>query len=363
MTEMLTAMFSRHQMHVALPELAAAANAARPLALLLLKLRDFPLWQQRLTPLAADRLLEIAAGLIVEHTPATAVAARWNNATFALLLPRMQIWQAEELAVELSEHARQAVLPAIFEYQGLTLDFISGAATLPPHDFIRLSQAAERQLALEEGGIFARLDMTAVEGARPQPQALISLATSYLAYRDDYLRRHAVISAAFASETARRLGMDERLQQELRLAAAFCDIALIETAGAALHKPGPLTLAEWRRIKRHPECAAGLCRSLGLSDELSEAVFAHHEALDGSGYPRGLRGAELSGAAAILGAAQAYAALLLPRPYRPARKPFAARAELGRLAGRLWPERVVRQLLLIDDKSAAWRRDMELSQG
>ena len=112
MTDLLTGLLSRHQLHIALPELAAEARPAKPLTLLLLKLRDFELWQGRLTPLAADHLLKITANIISEAAPKTSLCARWSDSIFAILLSATPLWQAEALAEEIRETAAAAPIPA-----------------------------------------------------------------------------------------------------------------------------------------------------------------------------------------------------------------------------------------------------------
>ena len=345
MTDLLTGLYSRHQLHIALPELAAVSRPARPLTLLLLKLRDFGLWQGQLTPLAADHLLKTAAEILQNMAPPTALAARWNDAIFALLLPDTPIWQAEALAEELREAAASTQLPAIFDYQGIRLDFYYGTAASPPTDHNRLPFVAEEQLRHSEGGVFAELMLSSPPLPDPPTlNAYIHLASRYLAAGDPYLRRHGQMTAAYALEIARRLNLSQSAQNELRIAATLADIAMAESAGLALKKPGPLTLAEFKRIQRHPLLAAQLCNSLNLPQTVVETVLYHHEHGDGSGYPEGLFASDIPFSAAILGAASAFSAMLLPRPYRAAKKLFFARTALK---NEYWPKSVLEELRAI----------------
>ena len=342
MTDLLTGLLSRHQLHIILPELAAEARPTKPLSLLLLKLRDFQLWQNSLTPLAADHLLKISADIIRQNAPRTATCARWSDSIFALLLPATPIWQAETLAENIRETAAQTQMPAIFEYQGMSLDFCYGVAASPPTEYSRLAAGAEEQLRHDEGGVFAELMLCSPPlPDTPTLNAYIHLASRYLGSGDPYLRRHHQLTEAYALEIARRLSLSEAAITELKTAAALADIAMTEAAGAALHKPGPLTLAEYRRIQKHPVLAAQLCESLFLPDSVTDIVRYHHEHIDGSGYPQGLEGAAIPFMASILGAASSFAAMLLPRPYRPAKKIFAAKAAMK---SDHWPEPVLRAL-------------------
>ena len=351
MIDVLTGLSSRHWLHMQIPEYAARATAAEPLALLLLRVKDFSLWQERLTPLAADSLLTLAAEALQRAAPANSAAARWENDTFALLLPDCPVWRAEDVGEKLRDALQESVLPMVFEMQNLQLDLCYGAAASPPVELNSLTQEAERQLRRAGGGVFAQLlkadALAASDIQRDTAAAYIHLAEAYLAHGDPYLRRHGQMTAGYAQQVGRRLGMSELMLSELSLAAAFADIAMAEAAGAALAKPGCLTPGEFNRIKRHPVFAAELAASLGLPQGVIAAVRSHHERLDGSGYPDGLHGREIPLAASVLGACGAFAAMLLPRPYRPARKLYRARAEISEGAGRLWPAAVAREIVCL----------------
>lgn len=346
MTDLLTGLPTRHQLHLRLPELAVAANMAAPLTLLLLKIKDFSLWQSHLTPLAADRLLGLAAQVIQENCPPRAYPARWSGATFALLIPDCPLWQAEEHAERLREAAARQELPAIFNYEGLVLDFVSGCSTLPPQDIWQLATAAEAELKRAQGGVFGTLSMQ--PNLPAEREILLRLGRSFLAQSGPYLPRLSMLTSSLALATGRRMGLSTVELADLELAAGYADIALTETAGQALTKPGALTAGEYRKICRHPIFAAQLCRNLNLGEQVTEAVLYHHERPDGNGYPEGLNASQIPRLAAILAAASIYASLLLPRPYRPARRPFTARAEINLLAGKAVDAEVAHHLLLVE---------------
>lgn len=347
MSDLLTGLHSRHQLHIEMLSLAARANAARPLALLLLEVRDFDLWQRQLTPLAGDKLIQAVGEILNRAAPDGAYLARWNNACFAMLLPECPLWCAEDVGEALRVEAQQAALPSIFAYHGLGLDLVYGAACLPPSDTANLTLAAEEQLDRAKGGPLSRL-LVRPDGVHLQEgaaEAYVRLAESYLIHGDPYLKRHGRMTSGYAQQVGRRLGFSAEQLEELAIAAAFSDIAMKEAAGACLEKPGCLTYGEFRRVARHPVFSAELCRALGLPEGVRETVLCHHESWDGSGYPEGRKGEEIPLSAAILSACGAFAAMLLPRPYRPARKLYAARAILSQGAGRKWPAPVVREVI------------------
>ena len=368
MTDLLTGLITRHQLHLQMPGFAVRANPEAPLSLLLLKIKDFPLWQSRLTPLAADHLLTISAKLISEYCPAAALAARWGGSTFALLLPSKPLWQAENIALEINQAAKALALPGIFRFEGLSLEFYVGGASMPPDDLWQLIFQAETELKRSENGFWHNLlhlnspdnsesttaTASAKQGQPPaEPEVLMQLGCSLLSLSAPYLPRHSSLTASLAVATGRHFKLSDTQLTDLKLAAIYADSALPQSAGALLHKPGPLTMGEYRKIQRHPALAADLCQSLNLPETVCQAVLYHHERPDGKGYPQGLKGEKIPPLAAILAGAAIYAALVLPRPYRPAYRPFAARQELTKMAGKAIMPEIVQQLLLLDSASLA----------
>ena len=347
MTDALTGLNSRHELHIELAAYAARADSAHPLTLLLLKIRDWDLWRHHVTPLATDRLLQVTGTVLQKVAPADAFLARWSDCVFGLLLPNCPQWCGEDIGEALRVEAQQAVLPAILSCQGLGLDLVYGCGTIPPEEVNLLGLAAEEMLAQAEGGVFRsllprspweNLDSMAVE-------AYIRLAESFLAHGYPYLRRHGMMTAAYCQKVGQALEFSQNQLAELNLAAAFGDLCMAEAAGSALDKPGCLTYGEFRRMARHPVFAADLCRTLKMSRGVVDTVLYHHEALDGSGYPEALQGEEIPLSASLLGCCGAFAAMQLPRPYRPARPLDEAKNVLIRLADVRWPAKVVQALL------------------
>jgi HD-GYP domain-containing protein (c-di-GMP phosphodiesterase class II) len=94
-----------------------------------------------------------------------------------------------------------------------------------------------------------------------------------------------------------------------------------------------LTEDDWLAIRRHPELGADLLRDIGVYGPLSEIIVAHHERLDGKGYPHRLTGAEIPEIAKIIAVAEVYDTLTAPDTYRTRLSSFEALTELRRVAG------------------------------
>ena len=164
---------------------------------------------------------------------------------------------------------------------------------------------------------------------------IVSLALTIEA-RDAYTRGHCDRLAEYASALGRRLNLDADELTALNRGAYLHDIGKIGIPDAVLLKPGPLTPAEYKRMKQHPLIGDRLCGTLRSLAMVRPIVRQHHERLDGSGYPDGLRGDRISLLAQIVSIVDAYDAMTTDRPYRPAQSAEHAYDELIAEAARGW---------------------------
>jgi HD-GYP domain-containing protein (c-di-GMP phosphodiesterase class II) len=137
-----------------------------------------------------------------------------------------------------------------------------------------------------------------------------------LASKDASTREHTRRVAELAVQVGQDLGLRGGRLRGLAVAALLHDVGKLQVPDAILRKPGPLTQGEFDVIKRHPGDGAALLGHIGGFGAEAPLVRGHHERLDGSGYPDGLRGAELSLEVRILGVCDVYDALTSERVYR-----------------------------------------------
>lgn len=193
----------------------------------------------------------------------------------------------------------------------------------------RFCQEAPRLLA----GVEAEPIWETVLAAEPAPQRWINevqletIARAMAHFADvksSYTISHSTGVAALVETAARSLGLSETAVIALRRAALLHDLGRIGVPVGIWNKPGPLTQAEWERVRLHPYLTERvLVRSSALGP-LAAVAGLHHERLDGSGYYRGVAGPQISTAARILAAADFFHTKLEPRPHRPALTPEAA---------------------------------------
>jgi hypothetical protein len=139
----------------------------------------------------------------------------------------------------------------------------------------------------------------------------------------------------------RRLGMSGDDLTGLTTACRFRDLGMAIVPDSIIAKDGPLSEDEWQVIRQHPERSAEMLGSSPLLQGVREIVRASHEHLDGSGYPRGLRGDDVPFGSRVLLAIEAYMAMTQERPYREMLGMRDALSELQAYSGRLYDPVVV----------------------
>jgi putative two-component system response regulator len=157
--------------------------------------------------------------------------------------------------------------------------------------------------------------------------AFMALALTIEA-RDPTTRGHCERLAKWAVQLGKALGLTTEDLDALHRGGYLHDVGKIGVPDAVLLKPGPLTADEFEQMKRHTEIGDTLCAPLQSLREVRPIVLSHHEKLDGSGYPRGLRGEDIPVLAQIVGVVDVYDALTSQRPYRKALEPETAARHL-----------------------------------
>ena len=167
---------------------------------------------------------------------------------------------------------------------------------------------------------------------------LFSLALSIEA-KDPYTEGHCDRLSKYSVAMAERLGLRDELRVALHRAGIVHDIGKIAVPEHVLAKPGPLTDQEWVIMKQHPLVGERICSPLKSFRHVLPVIRHHHEKLDGSGYPDGLKGEQIPFTARILQTVDIYDALITERPYRKALPSEEAFAMMYEEAKRGWWDR------------------------
>jgi HD-GYP domain-containing protein (c-di-GMP phosphodiesterase class II) len=158
-------------------------------------------------------------------------------------------------------------------------------------------------------------------------EALNAIA-NFVDLKSPYTLGHSRAVSDLAAGAAAQLGLAESEVAVLRRTGFVHDFGRLGVSNAIWDKPGPLGAGEWERVRFFPYLTERMLHASAALAPLGAIAVQHRERLDGSGYPRGIAGNDISRPARILGVADAFQAMREPRPYRPELSPEAAASEL-----------------------------------
>jgi PAS domain S-box-containing protein len=187
-------------------------------------------------------------------------------------------------------------------------------------------------------------------------QSFIELAETtsrVLGVRDPYTQEHEQRVAELSQEVGRRFGLSEKKLVGLYLGGVLHDIGKIAIPETILTKPGELKEVEWEIIRSHPEVGYNqILKDTNFPWPVAEMTLHHHERLNGSGYPDGLEGDELTQEVRIIGTVDVVEAMSTRRPYRPPRSKEETLNELNQGKGTKYDPEVVEALKKMIDENA-----------
>jgi putative nucleotidyltransferase with HDIG domain len=170
--------------------------------------------------------------------------------------------------------------------------------------------------------------------------------------RDPYTSGHEDQVAKIACKIAKEMKLTEEQVSSIYISATLHDIGKISVPSEILTKPSILTNLEREIIKTHCKVANDILANIEFPYPVAEIIYQHHERMDGSGYPRGLKGDDIALEARIIGVADVIDAMASYRPYRPALGVDAAIEEITKFRGVTYDPCVVDACLKIYKRTA-----------
>lgn len=236
---------------------------------------------------------------------------------------------------------------------------------------LSLDRALEkRELLIENRDYQLNLEQRIEEQTKKIRQSFLNSTTS-LAYaleaKDKYTHGHSERVTEIAVAVAKELDISKDIREKISMAGLLHDVGKIGVSELILNKPGKLTNEEFKLVKSHCEIGERILSPIVEDKEILEMVRHHHERYDGTGYPDGLSGKQMTRGASIMAVAEgynnllsqgalalavadAYDAMTSDRPYRPAMPTEAACSELERGKGKQFDPVMVDAFLGILDK-------------
>lgn len=169
----------------------------------------------------------------------------------------------------------------------------------------------------------------------------IRVLATLIAKRDPYTSRHQIRVAKLATAIATEMYFTKDQVLGLDLASSIHDLGKILIPFEILSKPGKLNGMEFNIVKEHPGVAHDILANMEFIWPIGQIIFQHHERLDGSGYPAGLKGNAILPEARVLAVADVIEAMPFDRPYRPALGTDMALKEISMSRGLLYDAQVV----------------------
>ncbi len=201
-----------------------------------------------------------------------------------------------------------------------------------------------------------KLSLEKLEESYRKIDRLLDCITRTLAHvveeRDPYTSGHQNRVTILATTIAEKMGLDKDRMEAIRIASIVHDIGKIRVPASILTKPGKLSDVEFGIVKTHVEAGYNILKNIEFPYPVARIVQQHHEKLDGSGYPKGLKNKDITIEAKILSVADSMEAMISDRPYRPALSVSQAIREITRDRGKLYdPKAVDICIKLIKNKS------------
>ncbi|UUY06260.1 HD-GYP domain-containing protein [Svornostia abyssi] len=335
----------------------------------------------------------IAAGLVLHKAGELAVLGRRRHPV-GLVLTIPDAWHAVGPALVLGTAG--AVDPTFADWPiyvaALSAQVLVDAVVSTARGWAELGVAPELQLramgwvfavdaALAPVGLLAAVAMAQTPAALVCLFPLVGLLAVFARERDQRIRQALQLSGAYRGTAillgdvleaddaytggehtqgvvelglavGRELGLDAQALRDLEFGSLLHDIGKLRVSNEIINKPGKLTEAEWEIIRRHPvDGQEMLSRVGGALEKVGEIVRAHHERVDGGGYPDGLEGDAIPMEARIICVCDSYSAMTTTRSYRRAMSRVDAFEELRRCSGQQFDARVVEALIRIVERT------------
>ena len=339
-TDTLTGLHNRRYLHERLAdEIERSKRYGDTMALMLLDVDNFKLFNDTYGHLGGDEVLRLVAKALVETSRRSDIVARYGGDEFVLVLPNIGRHDAQQTGERIIKYVSEAELK-IEGTEPVPVAVSVGIAFYPGDADSEDKLIAEADAALyaskEAGGNLITLSGDERDTDSDEQSntvgALVGLVRT-IDRKDHHTGAHSKEMAAFAQTLGRALGLSRDVLQGLHIAGLLHDVGKIGTPDNILKKPGALTPEERQIMEQHVVLSELIVKGVPHFEHVAAAVRSHHERYDGTGYPRGLRKEQIPLVGRILAVVDAYSAMTMDRPYRKALTPDQAKEELRRGAG------------------------------
>ena len=339
-TDRLTGLRSHRSLHEELAkEVERSLRYNRPVTLMMMDIDGFKLFNDTYGHQEGDRVLKQVAKVLERESRSNDIVGRYGGDEFMVILPETERGEGVSCANRLVEAlSHERVQPRHGESLPLALSM--GIAICPDdsrhkEELIAYADASLSEAKQVSGGavVVTQREPGEILTRERTPFGVLDALVRAVDRKDRYTRRHSQQNAEFAVGLGKVVGLTEGAVSALRIAGLLHDVGKIGVPDDILKKPGPLSDEERALMREHVVLSNLIVHGIPNLEDVSDAVYCHHERWDGMGYPRGLKGEEISFPGRIMALVDAYSAMILDRPYRKALTDEEAVAELRRNSG------------------------------
>ncbi len=350
-TDGLTGLYNHRHFHERLDhEIARGSRFGTTFSLIMLDIDLFKAYNDIHGHLAGDEILRRIAVCINTSVRSLDIAFRYGGEEFAIMLPEARLDDARKVA----ERIRKTIAartsskaPPITASLGIAnwpIDGVMKAEIISCADaaLYRAKQTGRNRTCLSSDVVKPTTPLVSVElEARSRALSIIYALAATVDAKDHYTYGHSKKVSDYAVALAEAIGLSQERIDTIRAAGLLHDIGKVGIPDSTLNKKGTLNDEEWRLIKTHPQLGVEILRHVIDLVNCLPVILHHHERYDGSGYPSGLKGANIPLEARILAIADAFDAITSPRPYREQLSSQQAFDELRRCAGTQFDPKII----------------------
>ena len=332
--DQLTGLYNRRYYEEQIEKLSGSEFL--PLAIMMVDVNGLKLTNDAFGHHIGDELLKKVAKNLISCDSKGGFACRVGGDEFLMVFPNTDEKEAEYLVDKLYE------LVSAERLENIVISISAGCQVRTD-----VSQSIRDTLIKAENHMLRK---KIVESQSMRNQT-VNIIMQTLSEKNEREKRHSVEVAKWAKEIGVSMGLSVQKVKEIELAGLLHDIGKIAIKEDILNKPGKLTEEEYDEIKRHPESGYHILKSVDEYSSLAQCVLEHHERFDGKGYPKGIKGSQISLIARIIAVADAFEAMIAQRPYRKSLTEEMAIEEIKKNSNTQFDPEVVTAFLKIFDKS------------
>jgi putative two-component system response regulator len=272
--------------------------------------------------------------LLTGYTDTDAIIAAINSGGIHLYITKP--WQKNELTYAINQLLSKAEL--MIENRLLN-ELVKKKNT----ELLELNKHLEEKVSLKTMHLSQRAEElnASFEKIRIILEGTVLAMSKIVESRDPYTAGHEQQVSRIACVIAKKMALSEDQIEAIRISGALHDIGKMSVPSEILTKPGHLSRLEMEMVKTHSQNAHDVLKTIEFPYPIDQIILQHHERLDGSGYPQGLKGDDIMLEARILAVADVIEAMSSHRPYRPALGIEAAMKEITKYRGILYDAKVV----------------------